>query len=284
MCEFIPSEYYLNYCKGNGIELAGIDLAAAIINEDLDPLDGEKPTLEERLAALKNIAAKTEDSELKALISEAEETSRAAFERLKKGSENSIYEVRVVLGVSDEEDLSSWERYFFYDYETAYNYMLTKVAAQGALSSFDIERITVFTGDEEPKSVWNESAYFNSCGALLRINGDEVVLDKFYKRPAVKDPFNKWDVVMHCVGGEIGIVLDHNGDSTRSVCVCLKSGGILEARFLDVNPMCLEKIDASSPPELRERGVKFIREQSEHTSNGEMRAALEKAVEKLSKV
>ncbi len=191
MYEFIPSEYYLNYCKGNGIEIAGIDLAAAIINEDLDPLDGEKPTLEERLAALKNIAAKTEDSELKALISEAEETSRTA----------------VVLGVSDEEDLSSWERYFFYDYEMAYNYILTKVAEQGDLRSFDIERITVFTGDEEPKSVWNESAYFNSCGAILRINGDEV-----------------------------------------------------------------------------ERGVKFIREQSEHTSNGEMRAALEKAMEELSKV
>lgn len=288
MYDFKPSEYYLNYCKENGTELADLDLAAAIINEDLDPLDGEKPTLEERLAALRNIAAKTEDSELKALIFKVEETSKAAFDRLKKGGENSIYEVHAVLGVTDKEylekDLSSWEQFFFYDYKTAYNYMLTKVAAQGDLRSFDIERIKVFTGEEEPKTdSWEECADFNSRGSLLRIYGEEVVWDKFHKRSAVKDPFNKWDVVRHCAGGEFGIVLDHNGDWTRSVSVCFKFGDFLKSRVWGVNPMCLEKIDASSPPELRESAVGFIREQSEHTSNDKVRAALEKTIKELSK-
>lgn len=287
MYDFKPSDYYLNYCKENGIELADRDLAAAIANEDLDPLDGEKPTLEERLAALRNIASKTEDNKLKALISEAEETSKAAFDRLKKGGENSIYEVHAMLRVTDkedlEEDLSSREQFFFYDYETSYNYMLTKVSVQRVLRSFDIERIKVFTGEEAPKQVWNEHAYFNSQGELLYIYSEGVVWDKFRRHPAVKDPFNKWDVVKHCAGGEFGIVLDHNGDWTRSVSVCLKFGDFLELRVWDVNPMCLEKIDASSPPELRVMAVEFINEQLEHISNSEMRAALEKAVEELSK-
>ena len=53
MFEFIPSKYYRKYCKENGIEITDRDLAAAILNEDLDPLDGET-TLLEKFSALKN--------------------------------------------------------------------------------------------------------------------------------------------------------------------------------------------------------------------------------------
>ena len=73
---------------------------------------------------------------------------------------------------------------------------------------------------------------------------------------ATANPFDDLDIVMHCNGGEIGIVKDSKDTSAGSISVLFEYGYVLA-----VSPMCLEKVERASEFETRERAVKVIREQ-----------------------
>lgn len=289
MFDFTPSQYYRNYCREHGIEITDRALAAAIFSERLGCLERKTVTLEERFEALKKIAAETGDGELKALISEVIEDGEAAFDNLKKGGENSFYELTATILLprdrippyprlpSVSEDLYEYEIFYFYDYDTAYNYALSHTEELGTLDSFKIMRHRIFTGTESPKtSHWGESAYFNSSGELYLIYGGKErahrELRAFY---TAVDPFNELDIVIHCRSGELGIVRDSEGNHEGEILILFEDGFTKS-----VSPMCLEKIDRDSEPALRGKAAKVIREQLKRFK-GERRAALEKTASEL---
>lgn len=278
MYEFIPSTYYRKYCKKNGIDITDRDLAAAILNGDLDPLDKEEVLLEDKFSALKKIAAETADDELKVLISEVIENSETALKNLKNGGENCIYRVGTTIILPTEEELYSHDFFYFYDYDTAFNYALYHTGDKGVLRSFDIERLRIFNGKESPKTRnWEEHAYFNSSGELLWIYGSkERAFDKLCAHHANVNPFNDLDIVMHCRGGELGIAVDSKDAPKGEISVLIEDGYILA-----VSPMCLEKIDGNSEPTLREKAVKVIREHFNRFDE-EKTAALEEMITELS--
>lgn len=282
MHEFIPSEYYRNYCKENGIEITDRSLAAAILNGYLESMDNETPLFEEKFRALKKIAAETEDNELKALISEATENKETALENLKKGGENCIYKMDVTLRLIPE-DMYSYEFLYFYDYKTAFNYALYHTKEIGALHSFSIERIRVFTGEEPPKTRgYEEHAYFNSLGNVLRIyGGKEHAFDVLCDYHIDANSLNDLDIVMQCYSGELGIVTDVRDDPQGRGEIFVLFDFAEDGNLSLTNPMCLEKVESTSDPKLRERAVKVIRKQLIHF-NDEERALLEKTIAELS--
>lgn len=290
MFDFAPSQYYRNYCREHGIEITDRVLAAAIYSGRLGCLDSQTVTLEKRFEALKKIAAETVDGELKALISEVIEDGETAFDNLKKGGENSFYKLTATILLprdrippypripSYSEDLYEYEFFYFHDYETAYNYALSRTKELGELCSFDIRRHRFFTGTESPKtSHWGESASFNSSGEVYRIYGDKERAHKelcaFY---TAVNPFEELDIVIHCGSGEIGIVRDTDGDFEGEIYVLFEDGCVQ-----NTSTMCLEKIDRDSEPALREKAAKVIREQLKRFKD-ERRAALEKTASEFS--
>ena len=227
---------------------------------------------------LKEIAAKTEDNELKALISEVIENSETALKNLKKGGENCIYELTASILLQTEDEWYRYESFYFYDYDTAFNYAFSHTGEMGVLHSFDIEKLRIFNGKESPKTrSRGETACFNSSGELLRIyGGKEQAFNKLCALYAAANPFINLDIVMHCCGGELGIVKDSEGTFKGEISVLFEDGYILA-----VSPMCLEKIDNHSEPVLRKRAVKVIREHSNRFDDEEC-AALEKTISDLS--
>lgn len=93
---------------------------------------------------------------------------------------------------------------------------------------------------------------------------------------ATANPFDDLDIVMHCNGGEIGIVKDSKDTSAGSISVLFEYGYVLA-----VSPMCLEKVERASEFETRERAVKVIREQLKRFDD-KKRVILEKTIEELS--
>lgn len=278
MNEFIPSAYYRKYCKDNGIEITDRNLAAAILNGVFDPPSGEAALLEEKFSELKKISVKTEDNELKALISEVIENSETSLKNLKNGGKNCIYELSVSFIPPTEKEWYRYESFYFYDYDTAFNYALSHAGEMGVLRSFDIEKLRIFNGKESPKTrSWGETACFNSSGELLRIyGGKEQAFNKLCALYAAANPFVDLDIVMHCCGGELGIVEGSEDASKGEISVLFEEGYIMA-----VSPMCLEKIDGNSEPVLRERAVKIIREKL-NCFDEEKAAALEEMITELS--
>lgn len=278
MFEFIPSKYYRKYCKENGIEITDRNLAAAILKGVFDPPSGETALLEEKFSELKKISVKTEDNELKALISEVIENSETALKNLKNGWKNCIYELSVSFIPPTEKEWYRRESFYFYDYDTAFNYALSHAGEMGVLHSFDIEKLRIFNGKESPKTrSWGETACFNSSGELLRIyGGKEQAFNKLCALYVAANPFIDLDIVMHCCGGEFGIVEGSEDASKGEISVLFEEGYIMA-----VSPMCFEKIDCNSEPVLRERSVKVIREHINRFDDEE-RAALEKTISDLS--
>lgn len=135
------------------------------------------------------------------------EDSETAPENLKDVGENRIYRVDTAFLPLTEEELYIPKTFFFYDYDTALNYVRPYTANIRILHSFSITRYRVFTGDEPPQTRnWGESAHFNSSGELLRIyGGKEQAFDKLCDCCAFVNPFNDMDIVMHYRGGEIGL-------------------------------------------------------------------------------
>lgn len=200
------------------------------------------------------------------------------MENLKSGRENCIYEMSVLFLLPTEEELYRFKSFYFFDYDAAFGYVLSHTKEIGVLRSFDIKRLRVFTGDESSKTRnWVEHVYFNSSGELLRIyGGKEQAFDKLCACCAAVNPFNDLDIVMHFREGEIGVVESPEAAQRGKISVLFEWGSILE-----VNPMCLEKIDGNSEPILRERAVKVIREQL-NLFGEEKRATLEKTISELS--
>lgn len=272
------SKYYRDFCKENGIKITDRNLAAAILDGDLEPINGDKMTFEKKCSLLKKLAAKTNDSELKALISEILEITENALNDLKNGGKNCIYRASASFLLPSPKDEFCVETFYFCDYNTAYNYVLHNTGGIGVLESFDIERLRIFTGKETPKTQnWTERAFFNSSGELLRIYClKERAFNKLRTYHATVNPFNDLDIVTHCFGGEIGIVTDPKTDHAGTIPVLFEGGYVLA-----VNPMCLGKVSGTSEHELRVRAVKLIRDRSNRFSN-EKRVILKKTIEKLS--
>ncbi len=92
---------------------------------------------------------------------------------------------------------------------------------------------------------------------------------------ATANPFDDLDIVMHCSGGEIGIVKDFKDTSAGSISVLFEYGYVLA-----VSPMYLEKVERASEFETRERAVKVIREQLKRFDD-KKRVILEKTIEEF---
>lgn len=124
---------------------------------------------------------------------------------------------------------------------------------------------------------WEETACFNSSGELLRIyGGKEQAFNKLCALYAAANPFIDLDIVMHCRGGELGIV-DGSEDVPKGEISVLFE----EWYIMTVSPMFLEKINGNSEPVLRERTVRVIRENINRFDDEE-RAVLEKTISELS--
>lgn len=194
MLDFIPSKYYRNFCEENGIVFSDRE-KATIFRSCPEVTFGNRMKPEAalyiRLRKLEEIAAATDDGELKAEIEDFKEYYRKKLELLKDNSNKSF--IYLVYPRGEQAN-------FFSDYEKAFE------AGMSYGKPFSIFKISL--GDRVPKAEPNEhGVYFDSNGNLLQFEDvEEIEHDLNNKAIPLKNPFERGDIVMNCYTRQIGVV------------------------------------------------------------------------------
>lgn len=192
--DFIPSEYYRKFCEKNGIEFTDREKAAIIRGCPAVTFGNQRKSeaaLYIRLKKLGDIAAKTDDGELKAEIEDLTAFYQNKLELLKDNSDNSC----VYLVVSGEHS------YFYSSFEKAFE----------AGMSCDKSGFTIYKERLADRAAATDQyqfgVIFDSNGNLLQFNDiKEMERDLQNKAIPLKNPFERGDIVMDCYTRQIGVV------------------------------------------------------------------------------
>lgn len=253
MENFIPSEYYRNFCKENNIVFSDRERAVLLHNNMQLPLAG-------KIALLEKLAAETSDRELKNEIEAWTEYKSKLLERMKNhraGEDFYLVYCCVIPSVEGIFDsLENAQKALEKLPDDTENHIITKESFFG----------------ENPSELGYECAVeIDSSGEIISVyepfdvSGGIRIKDKFI---TFANPFESGDIVRDCRNGKIGVVetsqkkrndLPKNGENNKAHDF---SGAFLAVQFLDffydnssglhmeyIQPIYLEKLP------LNEKGI-----------------------------
>lgn len=187
MDNYIPSEFYRNFCLEKNITFSDYEWSTIIWNSS-------DMSLNKRLAELEKLAGKSTDNVFKQAIDVITTNTRGAFNRV-WSSENGCVFITETAGIP------------FDKFEAARKYC----EKADVKKEYDIIKYRILSSVDDTdcyKSYYEGGVRFNAENEIIDVWDNEVRYPNKFTNAFIPfpDPFERGDIVRDCISGKIGVV------------------------------------------------------------------------------